>query len=258
MRRSLGIPVFLAALVAAGVIAGCGISQPGAAGRPGSEPAADASSAPVKQSQEKLPGKARPPCKGLHPARADVDGDHRADFVYHEYIRGRAALGVCTATGSSDRVPGAGQSELLEIIDVESDGRDEIFYGGTTAAARISSVAVFTHGRIKTVVLRGNGRLILVDGLDPGVDREEEPGAGAIGCEDVTEDGQDELIQVSVVAHDDSWRWTRTAYAIERSMAVEAKRESGERANDPERSDVEEVMDVAASLTRRCHVKAFG
>jgi hypothetical protein len=30
---------------------------------------------------------------------ADLDGDGRADLVYHDFVRGKPELGVCTAVG---------------------------------------------------------------------------------------------------------------------------------------------------------------
>jgi hypothetical protein len=66
-------------------------------------------------------------------------------------------LGVCTGDGRTDRMAGSGMTELLQIIDVQRDGRDEIFYGGTTATARYFDVAVFRRGKLRRV-LRPKGR----------------------------------------------------------------------------------------------------
>lgn len=71
------------------------------------------------------PSPAPGPCADKETIRADVDGDGRDDFVYHEFVQGEdfgeARLGVCTATGVADEIPGSGMTELLLITDVEPD-----------------------------------------------------------------------------------------------------------------------------------------
>jgi hypothetical protein len=86
---------------------------------------------------------------------------------------------------SPDRMAGSGMTELLQIIDVQRDGRDEIFYGGTTATARYFDAAVFRRGNLRRV-LRPKGKpLALVEEIKPSTrDGAERRIGKAFGCRD--------------------------------------------------------------------------
>lgn len=189
-------------------------------------------------------------CAGKHPVEADADGDGRVDFVFHEWLgppnaKGGAVLGVCTADGRFDRRPGAGQAEVLEIADVEGDGRDEIFYGGTSASARIMSIAVFRGGALERVRARGGEVLLLLDGLGEG------PSAGAVGCEDRAGDKATELVQVRVRPLARRYRWTRRSYDIKGRTAVVVRRDSGFLPNE-HGEDIGKLLAIPGRLTQAC------
>ncbi len=91
-------------------------------------------------------------CKSKETLFAHVDDDRLRDRVYHDWIRKGAALGVCTGDRRTDPRPGAGMSELLRIIDVQNDGRDEILFGGTSILTRFYDVALGGPKGFKKVV----------------------------------------------------------------------------------------------------------
>jgi hypothetical protein len=192
-------------------------------------------------------------CSKRETVEADLDGDGAEDLVYHDWIRDRAMLGACTATGRSDQITGAGQSELLQIIDIQSDGQDEILYGGTTASAQIASIAILSReAELETVGLISGKSLLVVLGLDPGAPPNRQPTGAAFGCEDVNGDGRLDLVQVSVWPRGKEFRWTRTAYRIEDASASRIAKKWGNHENERSQPDVGEVMEVAGSLTKPC------
>ncbi len=91
-------------------------------------------------------------CKSKETLFAHVDDDRLRDRVYHDWIRKGAALGVCTGDRRTDPRPGAGMSELLRIIDVQNDGRDEILFGGTSILTRFYDVVLGGPKKIQEVV----------------------------------------------------------------------------------------------------------
>lgn len=192
-----------------------------------------------------------PSCLEKETVQADVDGDGLPDLVYHDWIRDRAVLGVCTAVGDNDRMRGEGQAELLQIIDIEQDGRDEIFFGGTTVGAKIAAIAVF-NDELQRVRLRNRGTLLVVDGLDPGIWSRHDPAGAAFGCKDVDEDGHRELIQVSVRPQGPAFRWISRAFSIEGAVATRAMQRTGRAENVPNKPDEREVMEIARGLVKPC------
>jgi hypothetical protein len=192
-------------------------------------------------------------CERRDTVRADVDGDGAADRVFHAWIRDRAVLGVCTAAGDTDRMRGVGQAELLQIVDVEGDAADEIFYGGTTAAAQLFSVAVFSQGDLRRVLTPGSDPFVLVDGADPGTLTTTTPAGGAVGCPDLDDDGAAVIVQVTVTARGRrNLQWSLAGYEIQGGIAATVTEANGSRRNDPAKPDPREVVQVAQTLTDAC------
>jgi hypothetical protein len=136
---------------------------------------------------------------------AHVDDDELRDRVYHDLIRHRPVLGVCTGDGRTDRRPGAGMTELLRIIDVQEDGRDEILYGATLISSKNFYVAVFRRGKLHRV-LRPKGKpLLLIKGSEVNPDR-----GKAFGCRKSADGKIRRLVKASVrKTGARSFRWTR-------------------------------------------------
>lgn len=192
-------------------------------------------------------------CADKNPIPADLDSDGRKDFVYYAWSAKGAILGACMSDGSFHKVATPGQTELLSAVDIEADGRDEIFYGGTTAAARMVSVAVVANQTLGTVAFGQRNPVVLVDGLDPGFwGSRKKPSGGGFGCEDADGDGVADLVQVSVTARADYLTWTRRTFEIREFSAVLTDRTSGRREDDPERPDRFEVVEVARELVTPC------
>lgn len=192
-------------------------------------------------------------CGDRDTLEADVDGDGSADRVFHEWNGNRAVVGVCTASGATDTMGGAGQAELLEIVDVEGDEADEIFFGSTTAAAQLFEVAVFSQGKLHRVPTAGVDTLVLVDGFDPGALTRSTPAGGAIGCSDLDEDGAEVIVQVTVTARGERrLQWSLIAYEIDQGTAATVGEANGARRNDPDERDEREVVEVAHELTTAC------
>jgi hypothetical protein len=190
-------------------------------------------------------------CANRSGIQADVDGDGSEDFVYHEWVGDGPVLGVCTASGRRDKIDGKGQAELLFVVDVERDGRDEILYGGTSAVAQLASIAVFTQEGLEEVLGSDGKPLVVVSGIVADVSEEGGPATDlAWGCEDTDGDGQPELVQVTVKPVDGSLDWTREAFRIEGASASLVSTESGRMEGQ------DEGVGIARTLTSPCEVRA--
>jgi hypothetical protein len=145
----------------------------------------------------------------------DVDGDGRRDFAYHAYVNGEPQLGVCTASGSEDVLPGSGMTEEFGWVDLEPDGREELLYGGTTVSAGFENVAVFLNGQLVEVRTSDGEMLTLASGV---FDEEDL----AWGCEDHDGDGIREFVQVTVSADSRGTRQLhRVWYRLKGASAVQ-------------------------------------
>ncbi len=162
MERRLPVCVILAVWLAA-----CTSSAPPSA--------SDSSRSPVGSTDRAHPS---PECDGHVSLVADLDGDGLADLVYHDYVRGNPELGVCTAAGSRLTIRGIGQSELLEVIALPTDGRHVILFGATSISAQFYEVAVVVHDRLTKVRLPDGAPLTLSNGLELG--RVERSGGGGV------------------------------------------------------------------------------
>jgi hypothetical protein len=196
----------------------------------------------------------RSPCANRETLRADVDRDSRRDLVYHDWIRGAAVLGVCTGDGRTDRTAGSGMTELLQIIDVQRDGRDEIFYGGTTATARYFDVAVFRRGNLRRILHPKGKPLALVEGIKIATrDGAERRIGKAFGCQDTVGDRTREVVQSNAWRKTKSsgrFRWRRVSFRV---RAASAKRVLVESSRIKARGG---GVAVARSLVADCPIKA--
>lgn len=189
-------------------------------------------------------GRSGPPagasCVGRQTIRGDVDGDGRTDLVYHDLIDDNAVLGVCTASGITVTAPGMGQSEVLELIDVDRDGRYEIVFGATSVNLRGANLAVMVEGQLRIVEL-GHDRLSLLDGW-----REDNTETVAYGC---TADGALVLVMTKDDGRD-GFRWYRDAYVLHesegRALAVKVSSDGGTRAQ------TSDLLTHARALTEPC------
>lgn len=181
-------------------------------------------------------------CRNKETLFAHVDDDKLRDRVYHDRNRRRPVLGVCTGDGRIDQRPGAGMTELLRIIDVQRDGRDEILYGATLISSKNFYVAVFRKGQLRRV-LRPKGKpLLLIKGAYVNPDR-----GKAFGCRKSAEGNKRKLVKASVrkTSHR-RFRWTR---AIFRLRDASAKRTSVEKGRTRHRG---RAYEVAAALVKPC------
>lgn len=165
-------------------------------------------------------------CAGRETIQADLDGDGLQDLVFHDWIGDGPVLGVCTGDGKTDSLPGEGMSELLAVGDVQPDGRDEIFYGGTSAIAGYWSLAVFLYGKLRPVRLPNGLEFFVVEGIEGG-ELGSAPTSSAWGCEDTGRDGRREVVQVTVELEGKAWRWTRESFQVRGARATSVGTESG-------------------------------
>lgn len=186
------------------------------------------------------------PCKDPGSVEADVDGDGQPDRVYHLWREPEGAvLGICTASGIRDEVPGAGMTEVLLTSDIEPDERDEIFYGGTTVSAQGASLAVVINGQLQQVIGEDGSAFEVWEGILGTNDGGEFTETATWGCEDIDDDGNRELTSVRVkfthVAH-----WTKESYVVEETRARLVKSGSGTESLPDDR------LKYPSTLTRSC------
>jgi hypothetical protein len=151
------------------------------------------------------------PC--AHGVTGDFNGDGKLDRAFHD----RASLsnepssadeihvGVCLTGGRSSELDGS-EGTVFRILDIEPDGRDEIWYGGTTAGGAAGDVAVIDHGILVRVQTEFAGALTLSDHWFDGF--------SAFGCGDFDGDGVREL---NVVKSD--LKITEKGYVVEKPSA---------------------------------------
>jgi len=189
-----------------------------------------------------------PSCAGRSTIAAELDGGGARDLVYHEWVDDRAVLGVCLGNGITRTIEGAGQAELLGIVDVNADGRDEILYGATSVSASYLQMAVWIDGALHQVTLPDGDALMLTDGVKFG---EERATASAFGSVAQDGEGGGDVASVTVEGTRDGLTWTRVASALNAASVTEVGSESG---TAPGPSDVATLLDLARSLTSPCQV----
>ncbi len=155
-------------------------------------------------------------CDGPRSLEGDLDGDGVADRI------GLGAspplLVVCTTTGSYAIEVGA--IDIVEISDVDLDGRDEILVGGTTAWGRGVEIVALVDHQLGIILDASGMPLTMWRGLPP--DRVLASGCGAF----VEEDGRQIAILDGTVG-DGSVEWRRTIYRIAGHRAVELRVDMG-------------------------------
>lgn len=158
-----------------------------------------------------------------HDVVASLDLDPGKDSVYHDWSQGSARLGACTSEGLHDEIAGLGQSEALEIGNVQRDARDEIFYGATLIAMRGFQVAVFRDGEL-LVVRRGGGRALV---LKDGEEADHPHTTYAFGCRDRNGDGRRDLDKVKVFGKKAPFEWSRHTFTLWADRARKIAKASG-------------------------------
>jgi len=147
---------------------------------------------------------------------ADVDGDGDPDQIVHVYEDGGAVLRVCLNDGTVGELPGLGQGEVLEVIDLAGDGRALIIYGGTTANGKGGQIALWQDGDLAPL-LRPDGEPFEMwhGGLGT---FDESAGWSQFdfwGCTAADSDGQIDLLTAKGVRTDAGYTFEVTNYAIQ-------------------------------------------
>jgi hypothetical protein len=149
---------------------------------------------------------------------ADVDGDGRRDRVYQRSTPlGRIKIGICTARGATDEVAVGGMGEVFGVMDIEPDGRWDIYGGGTGMTSVGVTPITFYDGRLRLVHHDGQELWLTEDSYPEHRQRH------GYGCEDLTGDGQNELVQVTLDYR--SGTVTRTGYDLQGAHAEEVARQ---------------------------------
>lgn len=170
------------------LLAGCGTAEPipsdptGGSARPVEPPAATpAATAGVAA------------CALGNGETGDVDGDGAPDRVAYEWTDGGLVLWACLGTGAALSRPAKGQGELLDVIDLDEDGRDEILNGGTTVSVALFEVTVVAAEGLQAVLLDG-APYVFGAGPNPA-----EGESRSFGC-GVTESGEAAVVDVTSTA----------------------------------------------------------
>ncbi len=154
-------------------------------------------------------------------ATGDVDGDGAADQVMHRVVRGAAVLQVCLADGRADQLPGLGQAEVLQLLDIDGDGQIEIAHGASSAAAAWAWVAVWHDGALVPVTLSGSEEVLeLARGGTGTFDGDRWSAMEAWGCTDLDHDGERELVTARADLVDDHYEATFTGHVVRDGRAT--------------------------------------
>lgn len=152
------------------------------------------------------------------PISADLDGDAVVDLV--RFDPSESDLIVCTAEGTYTALAG-GMGEVLEAVDLDGDGIDEILAGGTAAWGAGADVYRLIDGTLAAVILPDGTPLSLWVGLPP------PDGFLAYGCADFDDSGDIEIAVVEGTVDGSTARWTRKLYDLVEFKAVEWSRDRG-------------------------------
>jgi hypothetical protein len=186
-------------------------------------------------------------CAEHDPVTAELDGDGRPDLVSHAWVDDHAVLAMCTASGTVETTDGRGQTEVLQVIDVEPDGRAEVLFGSTTMSAAITSIAVLRNEQIVVLAPPGTPYFDLQDGALELDDAGTPTATAAFGCEDVVGDSRRELIQVVATYSATGVRWSKEAYEIDGAVVRSVHHDEGtEPPSGPDR------FGYPRSLTQPC------
>lgn len=220
---------------------------------PANDPGVSASPSVTPSAAEKLSkGDPQRFCSRRDPVVADVDGDGREDQVFHSWVKGQALVGVCTAAGKKDSRPGLGMSELLQIIDFDGDGRDEIFFGSTGITIGSYEVTRFLRGRLRLVRGPLGGEPMVVR---QGAEFTNRMVGRAFGCEDIDEDGTANLVQVTTRFQGQDVRWKRTWYSVRGASAERVGHDGGSEPRGEGESRIDVLMRAARDHVRACEAR---
>jgi hypothetical protein len=176
---------------------------------------------------------------------ADVDGDGSRDRVYQRHARfGTVKIGVCTASGVTDEVVIGGMGEVFGVMDVEPDGRWEIYGGGTGVNSVVAIPITLVDGRLRRVQLGGDDLWLTADGYPDNHRRH------GYGCENVYGDARKELVQVTLDYRADTV--TRVGYLVVGAHADEVSRQVSaipSRWNNPKRANSNEFANPCRTRT---------
>jgi hypothetical protein len=182
-----------------------------------------------------------------------LDADNKRDFAYHDWMKSGARLGVCTSKGSHDRIEGAGQTELLALADLNMDGRKEILYGATTMRGQLYLVAVVRKGQLERVTYDGEP-VGLVEGIDEGLVSKRRNAGAAFSCgKQVAADARG-FKQAVVFRRAQGFRWIRKSYRLDGRIAMRMDKDAGHFENNPNKNDLNEVVELAHDLVGRCRM----
>lgn len=113
-------------------------------------------------------------------------------------------------------IGGQGEGEPFGAVDVEGDGRDELYAGGTTVNSFIANLVVLVDGQLREVRPPPGVRFLLENG--PELRATDQPSRG-FACEDIDGDGLRELLALTGRTHGNRVAWTRVAYRIKGTQA---------------------------------------
>lgn len=166
------------------------------------------------------------------PAAADLDGDGIDDTVYmlDQNDDGGRALGVLLTSGHSTETTYGGNlvASAYGPVDLNSDGREELFIVSSGNTASIPSVQVAVLDGCELVIAQdsqGEPYKFLVS--DRGLEDGDIDLAG-VGCTDVDNDGALDL--VGLAGYDEGggrFRWTRTVVRLEAAQLTNGATDEG-------------------------------
>ncbi len=172
--------------------------------------------------------------------------------MFHSWVKGQALVGVCTAAGEKDSRPGLGMSELLSIIDLDGDGKDEVFFGATGITSGAYEIARFLGGRLRLV--RGPiGREPMM--VREGAEIDHRIIGRAFGCEDLDEDGTANLVQVTTRFQTEDVRWKRIWYFVKGARAERVGHDGGREPRGEGESRIDVLMRAARDHVSACGVR---
>lgn len=217
--RAIGLALVILCCLS---FAACEPDAEEAAPRPRETPSGSPSpSSPAREGQHE--------CRGNEALKAEIDGDGRPDFVFHSLVDGEATVGACTGRGSFSSIPGLGQAETLQVVDVQGDGEDEILFGSTAVAMQYFRFAVWIDDRLKVVALPNTSAFQVHQGAP--FPEEATYTFFRTSCERTQlpyGDLYGDVVEVTVVRSEPTFGWNGTGYSVKGDRASPVSEKSGE------------------------------
>ena len=184
---------------------------------------------------------------------AHVDDDGRVDAITHTWDAlpegdDGPVLRVCSGNGTVEEIEGSGQAEMLQVIDVELDGRAEILFGGTTVSAARYDMAVMVGDALE-VVTANEEPLSVWQGALEHDDSGNPTQLAEFGCEDGDGDGRRELAVTRLSLTETAAKWSTDFYEIRGTQAVLEGTRLGSGPRPPADAS---LFDFARSLVPPC------